>query len=409
MNVDPAGIQMASAADAAALIDRWTAPLDRKQVPVVWASGRVLADALVSPADVPAFDRAAMDGVAVALGSNDTAAVVGSRYRLVGTAFPGRPYPSPLAVGEAVRVTTGAPAPAGTDAVLMIEHVRFEGETVIGDRETPRGRNVGRRGEDVRMGDVVLPAGRRLRPMDVALAAALGQTTLTVYRRPTVAILPTGNELVPVGQAPGPFDIIESNSAMLAALIERDGGVPVAPPPFPIIPDQPEAMRTALATTDADILLVSGGTSKGSEDHAPDALAAVGTVAIRGVRIRPGAPVTIGSVRGRPVFLLPGNPVACLWAYDLLARRAVCRLSGRSTAWPYRTIEGRLTRDVASVDGRLDCVRVRVSDSAVEPITASGASRLSTVTAADGFLLIEEGTTLLESGAAVTVYLYDPL
>jgi molybdopterin molybdotransferase len=191
---------------------------------------------------------------------------------------------------------------------------------------------------------------------------------------------------------------------MVEALVCRDGGLPEV---RPLVPDTPQAVRDALAGADGDIILVSGGSSVGQEDHAPQLLSELGELSIHGVAVRPAGPAGIGFLHGRPVFLLPGHPVSCLCAYDLFAGRAVRRLAGRSPQLPYRTCLLPLARKIASVVGRVDYVRVQVGENGVEPIAASGASILTSTTRADGFVLVPRDSEGHAPGEQVLVHLYD--
>jgi molybdopterin molybdotransferase len=258
----------------------------------------------------------------------------------------------------------------------------------------------------LRAGDVLFHPGHRMRPLDLALLALAGVREIAVVRRPVVELLITGNELLPCGSRPDGFRIVDSNSVMLAALAVRDGGCPNVPR---LLPDKPEALRLALLTSSADVLLTSGGTSVGVEDVGAEVLSQVGELTLHGIAMRPGSPAGLGFVQGRPVFLLPGNPVACLCAYDLFAGHAIRRLSGgvRDLPYPMRVLP--LGRDLPSAVGRLDYVRVRVQDGRAEPLSptkGSGASILSSTTAADGFLLIPPERAGLQAGEQVIVYLY---
>jgi molybdopterin molybdotransferase len=219
-----------------------------------------------------------------------------------------------------------------------------------------------------------------------------------------VEILITGNELLPCGSKPKGFQIVDSNSVMLTALIRRDGGEPRA---AHLITDNCEAVRAALLGSDADIILISGGSSVGQEDHAPNVLAEAGELSVHGVALRPASPAGVGFLGGRPVFLLPGNPVSCLCAYDLFAGRALRRLGGRSTGFPYSRQTLPLARKISSPAGRVDYVRVRVDAGKVEPLATSGASILSSTTRADGFVLVPRDSEGHAEGELVQVYLYD--
>jgi molybdopterin molybdotransferase len=225
-----------------------------------------------------------------------------------------------------------------------------------------------------------------------------------VVRRPTGAVQVTGDELLPCGARPEGFRIVDSNSVMLQALVRRDGGVPL---PVRMVPDRYEAVRDALRGAAADVVLVSGGSSVGKEDHAPRVLAELGELAVHGVALRPASPTGVGFLEGRPVFLLPGNPVSCLCAYDLFAGVALRRLGGRGTALPYRSSRLPLARKIASAVGRVDYVRVVVRDGRVEPLATSGASALSSTTRADGFVLVPRDSEGYAPGDEVWVSFYD--
>ena len=397
------GFRERADADAVArLLDDRTRPLPAEFVPLADAAGRVLAEAVVAAADVPGFDRAAMDGFAVRAADTAAAPVA---LRLVGESLPARPFAGTVGEGEAVRIMTGAPLPAGADAVLMAEVATEEPDGRVTAREAVApGRHVGRVGEDVAKGRVVLSPGRRLRPQDVGLIASIGGGTVSVVRRPRVAVLVTGDELLPPGSVPSGDRIVDSNSLMLAALVARDGGECL---PVRYVPDRYDAVRDAIRDAAADVVLVSGGSSVGTEDHAPRAVAELGELPVHGIALRPAGPTGVGFVGGRVVFLLPGNPVSCLCAYDLFAGRVVRRLGGLSVGWPYRSVSFPLLSKIVSAVGRVDYVRVRLADDTVHPIAVSGASNLSSAVTADGFVLVPADRGELAEGETVEVWLYD--
>jgi molybdopterin molybdotransferase len=392
-------------ADVLRLLDERVRSLPPETVPAAEACGRVLAAAVVAEVAVPGFDRAAMDGYAVRAEETFGAGPYNPlELRVAGQALPGRPFAGRVAPGQAVRIMTGAPVPDGADAVVPVEVAQEEGDVLRVTDPVPPGRHVGRRGEDVEPGRPVLPAGRVLRPQDVGLLASVGVTAVEVVRRPRVDVLITGDELLPAGSKPAGCQIVDSNSVMLAALVRRDGG---APHVGAILPDRREAVRAAITASTADVLLISGGSSVGQEDHAPTLVAELGELPVHGVALRPASPAGVGFLGRRPVFLLPGNPVSCLCAYDLFAGRAVRRLGGRPAELPYRQAQLPLVAKVSSAVGRVDYVRVRVRDGRAEPLAVSGASMLSTTTAADGFVLVPRDSEGHPPGEVVTVYLYD--
>jgi molybdopterin molybdotransferase len=388
-----------------ALLDNRIAALPSESLPSIHAAGRVLAEPVVAPVAVPGFDRAAMDGYALrAADIADASPHTPISLPILGESLPGRPFTGTVGPGEAVRIMTGAPVPAGADAVLPVERTRPDGDRAQILESIAVGRNIGRRGEDITPGNIVLSPGRRLRPQDVGLLASLGVVSVPVVRRPRVDILITGDELLPAGSAPKGYRIVDSNSVMLAALVERDGGIPHIEP---ILPDRRELIREALLDSAADVILLCGGSSVGQEDHAPGVIAELGELAVHGIALRPASPTGVGFLESRPVFLLPGNPVSCLCAYDLFAGRTVRRFGGRSVELPYPTVSLPLRSKLTSATGRLDYVRVLVRDGLVEPLAVTGASMLSTTTVADGFVLMPVERDEISPGEIVDVHLYD--
>ncbi|MHC5012885.1 MAG: molybdopterin molybdotransferase MoeA, partial [Planctomycetota bacterium] len=388
-----------------AWVDALPAPLTTETVALGEAAGRVLASDLVSEVDVPGFARAAMDGWAVraedTYGAAETDPVA---LDLVGVTLPGAPLDRPVGTGEAARIMTGAPVPAGADAVLRAEDGREEaGRVEVRAAVTP-GRHVGAVGEDVRKGVRVLARGRGLRAQDLGVAASVGCGTLAVVRRPRVSLVVTGDELVPAGQRPEGTRIVDSNTPMLTALVTRDGGVLEE---VSRCRDDREAVAEALRTATADVVLVSGGSSVGQEDHAPRLLAELGQLVFHGVAMRPAAPAGAGLLGERPVFLLPGNPVSCLSAYDFFAGRLVRRRGGRPPAWPYASRRLPLGAKVSSLLGRVDYVRVRVEEGRVVPVMSRGASILTSTTESDGFLVVPQDSEGWAPGTPVRLFLYD--
>ncbi len=390
-----------------ALIDRRVGRLSLESIDPRSAAGRVMASEVVAEAPVPAFDRAAMDGYAVrgeeTLGADSYSPIP---FTIVGRVRPGAVSTIRVGPGEAAEIATGAPLPAGADTVVRVEATEVDGRIVRVSEPTPPGRHVGREGEDIARGAVVLSAGRVLRPQDLGLLSSIGLDRVEVVRRPVVAIIVTGDELQPAGIRPDGSRIADANSPMLAALACRDGGIPAVIGP---LPDDREAIRSAIvdAARSADVLLISGGSSTGPEDHAPGLIAELGELAVHGVAIRPASPAGLGFLGPIPVVLLPGNPVSCLCAYDFFAGPIVRRLGGRPPGWPYRPRVLPLARKLASVVGRVDYARVSVVDGRVEPLAISGASILSSTTRADGFVVIPADLEGHPEGASVTVWHYD--
>ncbi|MDZ4684222.1 MAG: molybdopterin molybdotransferase MoeA [Planctomycetaceae bacterium] len=367
------------------------------------AAARVLAADVVSGVDVPSFARSMMDGYALRADETQGATPYNRlTLRVVGTCLPGTPFAGRVETGEAVRIMTGAPLPDGADAVLPVENTDHDAEQIGALDQVSVGKHVGQIGEDLRRGDVVRRAGATLRPQDLGVFSSMGCGRVTVVRRPRVRILITGNELLPAGTPPDGYRIADANGPMLTALVERDGGEPIMPG---IVRDDLAALREALLEP-ADVVLVSGGSSVGQEDHVPRLLAEHGELAIHGIAMRPSSPTGLGRIGDRLVCLLPGNPVSCLCAYDFFAGRAIRVLAGRSPDWPYRRVRVRLSRKLVSTVGRVDYARVIVRDQEAEPLAISGASILSSTTRADGFVIIPADSEGYPPGADVDVLLY---
>ena len=391
---------------ALAWLDAQLQPLGAEPVALAAAAGRVLDAPITSGVDVPGFDRATMDGYAVIADDTEGAAPY-TRVALtvIGDALPAAPFSGSVGRGQAVRIMTGAPMPTGSDAVLPAEWVEAAAGTpdrVMAVATVSPRKHVGARGEDVTAGAKLLDSGRILRPQDLGVMSSVGISQLDVVRRPIVRLAITGNELLPAGSRPGGFHITDANGPMLTALAERDGAVVHAPG---LVRDDADAILEALHA-DADVVIVSGGSSVGIEDLAPMLLAGHGELAVHGIAMRPSSPTGLGRLGHRLVFLLPGNPVSALCAYDFFAGRAIRALGGRPPAWPYRAVRATLARKISSPIGRLDYARVKLDGGVVEPLSIAGASILSSTTRADGFVVVGEDSEGLAAGADVEVWLY---
>ncbi len=382
-----------------------THTLDGEEVDLQDAAGRVLAEDISSEVNVPGFARAAMDGYALrgeeSFGASEYTPI---SFELIGEALPGAPFRGRVEGSQAIRIMTGAARPEGADAVVMAEVCsEREGKVEVREAVAP-GKNVGELGEDIRVGDRVLRRGRRLRPQDVGLLSSIGRARVACVRQPRVRLVITGDELLPAGSAPTGSQIVDSNSLMLHALVERDGGRPL---PYEILPDRPEPIREALADEAAGVVLVSGGSSVGREDHAPCLLDELGSLDFHGVSMRPSSPAGLGRIGERWVFLLPGNPVSCLCAYEFFAGPTIRGLGGRSRAWPHRRVRVPLARKIVSAIGRTDYVRIAIESGRAVPVATSGASILSSTVRASGCVIVPRELEGLPEGAEVEVRLYD--
>ena len=387
-------------------VDKHARLVGSEKCDTVAAAGRVLAEEVVSPVNVPAFPRAMMDGFA--LQASDTSGA--SAYNklalsIIGESLPAQPWMGTLKTGQAVSIMTGAPVPAGADAVLPVERTESTQDDVCVLDTVPPGKNIGRPGEDIAVGSTVLSVDRRLRPQDLGVLCSIGCGQVSVRRQVRVRIVVTGNELLPPGAKPDGYKIVDSNSPMLRALVVRDGGLVTN---SQIILDDPKSILAAMRD-DVDVVLISGGSSVGKEDYAPRMLADHGELSIHGIAMRPSSPAGMGSLGGRSVYLLPGNPVSCLCAYDFFAGRAIRLGAGLPADWPYQNLRLPLARKLVSVVGRLDYARVDIVDDQVEPLAISSASVLSSTTRAAGFVVIPADSEGYPPGHHVDVFLYGPI
>jgi molybdopterin molybdotransferase len=402
--------QRADVEDVDRFLRAHTSTLTCEAVPLLECAGRVLAEDVTARVSVPGFLRSAMDGYAVR--GEDTfgaSAYDPIAFAIVGQSLPGNPFRGTVERGKAVRIMTGAPVPAGANAVLMAEVCTEEdGIVSVSDAVAPH-RNVDQIGEDVAAGQVVLNAGRRLRPQDAGLLSSIGVASVPCARRPGVRLLITGNELLQPGAMPEGSRIVDSNSVVLAALVGRDGGDLL---PVRWLPDDANVIRAALIEDDADIVLVSGGSSVGAEDYAPTLVAELGTLDVHGISMRPSSPTGIGRLPGpggreRLVFLLPGNPVSCLCAYEFFAGPSIRALGGRPRRWPHPRVRLPLARKIVSQVGRTDYVRVAIEDGRAIPLATSGASILSSTVRAAGCVIVPRELEGMPAGANIEVLMYD--
>lgn len=378
---------------------------DTETVSLHNASGRVLASSIKSQVKVPNFNRSAMDGYAIrgeeSFGASNYSPI---EFKILGLSLPGKPFCGCVTTQTAVRIMTGAPMPEGADSVIPVELAMEENNVLKVTDSIPPGKNVGKIGEDVKIGQEILAAGRKLRPQDIGILSSIGISTLPLIKKPIIDVFITGDELLKPGSMPAGYKIVDSNSVMLDALVLRDVQIH---PNIIFLEDRRELIRDALCKSSADFILISGGSSVGQEDHAPSLVKELGELLIHGVALRPASPSGMGFINGKPVFLIPGNPVSCLCSYDLFASRAIRKSAGINCEFPYKSVVLPLSSKISSMVGRMDYVRVKINNGYAEPLAISGASLLSTTTIADGFLLVPGECEGYPSGTNIKINLYD--
>jgi molybdopterin molybdotransferase len=391
--------------DARALIDSAATVITRTEVvPLAEANGRVIAEDVVAPFDVPPFSRAGMDGYAVRAEDTFGASRHEPRtFRCIDQVFTGQVPTKAVRAGECVEIATGAPMPEGADAVVMVEETERDaaGVVLVFTPVYPR-QNVGRRGADIQTGQPVLRAGDGLNASRVGVLAALGLTQAHVYARPRVAILSTGNEIADPGQPLAPGQIYDINRFTLGAIVREHGGVAE---PHRTAVDTIEALSASIdECLDADLLVFSGGSSVGERDLILDVISRKGEILFHGIAVKPGKPTAFGIVGGKLVFGMPGYPTSCLSnAYMLLVPmlRRIARLPPHSL----RSVTVPLGQRVVSTTGRHQFYTVRVVDGIALPaFKASG--DITSMALADGYIEIAAQTEIVEKGELVDVKLF---
>jgi molybdopterin molybdotransferase len=385
--------------EALALVLDGIAPLDAETVGLAEAGGRIAAEPARSAVDLPPFDRSAMDGYAVRSADCDE----GAQLRLAGGVAAGEVPTAALAPGTAARISTGAALPDGADAVLQSEHAEVRGDVLVSTEDVAPGRHVRYRGEDVHAGDELAAAGERLTLPRMSALASAGVGTVAVHRRPRVAVLVTGSELLPLGAPPEPGRIHESNALMIRLLAERAGAVVLDPVTVP--DDRAATVAAVRAGLEADVLVVSGGVSVGPHDHVRPAFADCGVQEVFWrVRIRPGKPVWFGRRGDTLVFGLPGNPLSSIVCFSVFIAPALRRLAGERDAGPDLE-RGRLAVPAAASDGRTTFLTSRLApgpDGVLEatPTARQGSHMTGALGESDGFAVVPDGPQL-PAGAVV--------
>lgn len=372
------------------------------------ALGRILAEAIIAPVNVPPHRNSAMDGYA--LRQADAANEQG--LKIIGTAFAGRPFQGNVQAGECVRIMTGAVVPEGADSVVMQENVQRIGDIIHLNSTLKMGENVRHPGEDMRIGDIVLGVGRKLNATDIGLLASLGIGEVTVLRRPRVAFCSTGDELKRVGESLQPGDIYDSNRYSLFGMLQK---LDVEVIDLGVVRDTPEAVEAVFqqASQRADVFITSGGVSVGEADYVTETLQRLGEVNFWKIAIKPGKPLTYGKVGDCRFFGLPGNPVAVIVTFLLFVRPAILRLRGESTPVlpEYMAI---CDSNIKKAPGRKDyqrgiCERHANGQWRVRSVSPQGSHILSSLTHANCFLALPLEAGNIQAGSEVTIVPFEGL
>jgi molybdopterin molybdotransferase len=366
------------------------------------AAGRVLAQNIVADRNYPPFDRSIRDGFAV---KATDAAQPGARLRIIGESRAGTAFEGSVAAGECVRIFTGAPIPKGTNAVVMQEFARIEDGYAILERAALPSQNYVMAGAESRVGEIVILSGARLGFAELAMAAQVGRTRVEVSRRPRVAILTTGDEIVGVDEKPGPYQIRNSNAMSLAALVTMAGGDPI------ILKNAPDSIAQIRAQIeeglDADILVLSGGVSVGQYDFVEEVLREQGAeFFFDAVAIRPGKPAVFGWCKGKPVFGLPGNPISTMITFELFVRPAVELVAGRPPR-PIAYLKAKIGHNLTERSPLTHFLPARLSqingDPVVEVIPWEGSGDITAVVRSNCFLVVHANRLTLEAGEWVDI------
>ncbi|GAB4301173.1 MAG: molybdopterin molybdotransferase MoeA [Desulfuromonadia bacterium] len=388
--------------EARSLILRQTNPLPPELVPLTAAVGRVVAADIISPINLPTADNSAMDGYA--LRHADT--TPGGILPMAGTIYAGDPPPPPLPDGTAVRIMTGALIPPGANAVVPWEETETVEEGVRITRPVTEGQHIRRRGEDLREGGVIVRKGTVLRPAQIGILASCGILLVPVHRRPTVAIVSTGDELINPGEPVNPGKVVNSNMISLAAAVTEAGGIPVMTGiARDTLPSTRETLARALC---CDVVVTSAGVSAGEKDLVRNVLEEMGARQIFWkVEIKPGHPTAFALKEGQPIFSLPGNPVSSLITFETFVKPLLRAMQGEPRPIP-PLVTAQLRDEIRKKPGRLHFIRVSLMKGADGTIYASSAGDQQTgitrtLSSADGLALIPEEETHIPRGANVSV------
>ncbi|WP_321506059.1 gephyrin-like molybdotransferase Glp [uncultured Methanoregula sp.] len=376
-----------------------------EEVPIDDALHRVLAEDVRSDVDIPGFTRSVVDGYAVraadTVGSSESIPAI---LALKGRIAMGAGTDVSISTGECMYIPTGGLLPGGADAAVMVEQTEAIGDETLIKKPVAAGENIILFNEDFSKGGIVLPQGRRLSPQDIGVLAAAGCRTVPVIRKPRVAVISTGNELVPVEREPGPGQVRDVNSYVVTAFVRDQGCTPVM---YGIVRDDRDALRSALAkaASECDVVLISGGSSKDDRDMVAAVIGEEGEVLIHGIAIAPGKPTIIGRTGNVPVIGLPGHPASAFVVLVVVVRYLLNDMAGESGTVQVPVIEATLSENIPSTRGREDYIRVVVRDGVATPLFGKS-GLLNTLVRSTGMVRVPAGSEGLETGTRVEVILW---
>ncbi|MEE8399262.1 MAG: gephyrin-like molybdotransferase Glp [Desulfobacterales bacterium] len=385
-------------------------PVDTETIPLTGAANRILAEDIVSDVDLPDFPRSTMDGYAVGAASTFGASEANPAYlTLTETVTMGDAPSFSIGPGQAARISTGGMLPEGANSVVMIEYAEAIDETTLEVyRSVAPGQHAIEKGEDFKKGAVILECGRRLRAQEIGLLAAFGQENICCYRKPVISIISTGDEIVPIDQAPGMAQIRDINTYTLSSLVEQSGGIPLI---LGIIGDNLEALFDACsqALAQSDMVLISGGSSVGTRDFSIEALSALpdADILIHGIAISPGKPTILATSGKKALWGLPGHVVSAMVVFQVVVKPFIDRVRGLIETTDQNAMPTAfLSRNIASAQGRVDFIRVRLHHKDqrlyAEPILGKS-GLINTMVKADGLVKIDQHTEGLDEGALVEI------
>ncbi len=385
-------------------------PMGNETIEVADSLDRFVATDVISPEDLPPFNKAMMDGYAVrakdTFGASEENPI---SLSLIGEIKIGEISKKEVEKGEAIKIDTGAIMPRGGDSVEMLEYIEVEGKRVKIRKALTPGENVAKRGEDIRKGEVLLAKGHRIRAQDIGALSGLGITEIKIFKRPKVAIIPTGDELVEPKRKPESGQIRNMNTYSLSAQIEKCGGEPI---PFGIIKDDPKILREKIekALSKADMVLISGGSSVGAYDLTLKVMNSLtqGKVLTQGVAIKPGKPTIIAKIKEKIIFGLPGNPVSVMIVFRKIVEPTI--LAMMNAKEKIKVVNVRLARTVTSSTGREEYIRIRLEEKEGKLIAIPlhrGSANIVSLVKADGLLRIPRLSEGIEKDQMVEVELWD--